>query len=244
MCFHTGRCSVKVNVTMLARGREKLTLQSVRSLRDATCNSECLEDVTILDDAGEPPVNHGIWAHCMETDIIRNQIATGGAGPARNQVIRAVKNRADLLYLSDNDVFFVKGWLDILTELWPQAHALGFRVIGAYQHPYNRSSLGAWPFYSDAARKTIVLHETLAVATQSWLMDWETWDRYGPFAEAPGVRQSEDVDMCNRIRADGGKVGFVWPPCVLNASLTDTFGKEVPGAELLRGEMQDGIVYE
>lgn len=232
---------MKVNVTMLARGREKLTLQSVRSLRDTACNFETM-DVTILDDAGEPPVHEGIWAHCMETEVIRNKVATGGAGPARNQVIRAVRERGDLLYLSDNDVYFTPGWLDILTDVWPHAYMLGFRVLGGWSHPYNAQAVNVYPAYSESTRRTVELRECLAVATQSWLMDWETWDEWGPFDEAPGVRQSEDVAFCNRMRAAGYKVGYVSPFVVWSTSKTDTFGQQVPGAELIT--VPEGIICE
>ena len=232
--------ALRVNVTMIARNRHRLTEQALRSLAlNTDIDSYWLH---LLDDASKPYLE--VLPEHLVAQLIRNNVATGGAGIARNQVIRAVKQRQDLLYLGDNDVVFLPGWLDLLTELWPAAYASGFRVLAGYQHPFNRTSLGAWPQYSEVMSRTVVVHETLAVATQSWLMDWETWDKYGPFAEAPGVRQSEDVDMCQRIRKDGGKVGYVWPPCVLNCSLTDTFGAEVPGAELLREEMQDGIVYE
>lgn len=228
--------ALRVNVTMIARNRHRLTEQAQRTLLENT-NAE-LGYFTILDDGSEPPLD-GVHR--------RNKVASGGAGPARNQVIEVAETltgRKDLLYLSDNDIIAMPRWLDLLTELWPAAYAQGFRVIGGYAHPFNRTSLGAWPQYSEVMGRTMVVHETLAVATQSWLMDWETWDKYGPFAEAPGVRQSEDVDMCQRIRKDGGKVGYVTPFCVQNCSLTDTFGKEVPGAELLRAEMQEGIIYE
>ncbi len=219
---------MKVNVTMLARNRHRLTEQALDSLAPRPGDT-----LTVLDDGSQPLLSRATH---------RNEVATGGAGPARNQVIGRVPERLDLLYLSDNDVYFLPRWLDILTELWPFAYALGFRVLGGQSHPYNAQAVGTWPCYSDAARRTVELRECLAVATQSWLMDWETWDHYGPFAEAPGVRQSEDVAMCQRLRDDGFKVGYVWPHVVLNTSRTDTFGKDVPGKELLT--VPDGVVME
>lgn len=237
--------TLRVNITTLVRDRVKLAKQTVRSIVEHTDLE--YHNWSVLDDGSNLPFNFPEAYENREISLVRNIEPTGGAGPARNQVINNVETvfgRAELLYLGDSDCYHTPRWLDLLCELWPQAYAEGFRVIGGYQHPFNRTSLGAWPQYSEVMGRTMVVHETLAVATQSWLMDWETWDKYGPFAEAPGVRQSEDVDMCKRIRADGDKVGYVWPPCVLNCSLTDTFGAEVPGAELLRGEMQEGIVYE
>lgn len=234
--------TLRVNVTMIARNRHRLTEQAIKSFWDNTGHGT----ITVLDDASEVPVRDDYLVKNVKY-IVRNTKATGGAGPARNQVIREAEKmhgRADLLYLSDNDVYFMPRWLDLLCELWPQAYAEGFRVLGGYQHPFNRTSLGAWPQYSEVMGRTVVVHETLAVATQSWLMDWETWDKYGPFAEAPGVRQSEDVAFCSRVRADGFRVGYVHPFCVLNTSLTDTFGKDVPGVELLRGEVPEGVIAE
>lgn len=227
--------SVRVNVTMLARNRHKLTEQALASLQTNTDWSGA--DFTFLDDGSQPPIINPIAG-----TYIYNTEASGGAGIARNMVIKYVSERRDLLYLSDNDVLMLPRWLDILTELWPFAYALGFRVLGGWSHPFNMQSIGTWPFYSESARRTIELRECLAVATQSWLMDWETWNKYGPFDEAPGVRQSEDVAFCNRVRADGFKVGYVFPFPVLNTSRTDTFGKPVPGAELLT--VPEGVTME
>lgn len=226
---------MKVNVTMIARNRHKLTDQTLASLRANTDWSRA--DFTFLDDGSQPPLTNPISG-----TYIYMPVPLGGAGPARNAVIKAVTARKDLLYLSDNDIVTIPHWLDTLTEVWPFAYALGFRVLGGYSHPFNAQSIGTWPLYSDALHKTIELRECLAVATQSWLMDWETWDKYGPFAEAPGVRQSEDVAFCTRLRNDGFKVGYVYPFVVWSTSKTDTFGQLVPGHELI--EAPAGILVE
>lgn len=69
-------------------------------------------------------------------------------------------------------------------------------------------------------------------------MRWETWDKYGPLdAHASGVGQSEDYAFCQKIIQDGGKVGSIYPRCVLNCGLTNSFGQPSVGADFMLNEL-------
>lgn len=208
-----------VNVTMLTYGRPRLTQQALVSLSQNTNPHHY--SVTLFNDEGKL-----------------------GTGNARNRVISRTRDQGHYLYLSDNDVYFKPHWLEALIECYEYANKIkNVLVIGAYGHPYNQP-VERWPFFCKALNAQIEVCEVYAVSTQSWLMTWETWRRYGYFNETPpgAVRMSEDWEYCQRIRNDGFKVATVLPPLIYTTGLTDTHGKLVLGSELI--EKPEGVIVE
>ncbi len=167
-----------------------------------------------------------------------------GTGHARNTVIKMSENcfgRGEYLYLSDNDVkFLAPDWLEILIKCYEMAWDRGFRVIGAYNHPYHKQ--GERLYTPDA----FAVCEVQALALQSMLMRWEVWDKYGPFNETPVGRvcMGEDVGFTNRIRDDGGRIGVVSPALLVNTGITNSFGEHIPGWEAVKAECPDGVFCE
>lgn len=196
-----------VNICMVARGRERLTNQALVSLGNSNDFN-----LTILYDGK-------------------------GVGASKNSAISQVKDRGDLLYLSDNDVYFKPRWLETLIAAIN--HRPDFKIIGGWNHPYHRP-VDRHRFMLNG--KLVEIREAWAVAGVSWLMKWETWDRFGPFdSNSEGVGQSEDTAFCNRVREAGFKVGSVYPPVVLHTGITNTLGEPALGAELF--EREDGVIY-
>lgn len=145
------------------------------------------------------------------------------------------------MYLGDNDTFHVQpDWLKILTTAYDEAWEHGFRVIGAYNHPFNR------PFNPIRLESRWNVSEVHALASQSMLMRWEVWDEFGPFCDTPAgkVCQSEDVDFSNRIRAAGFKVGVISPTLLVNTGITNSFGEHIPGWELVKSQAPEGVIVE
>ena len=207
-----------VNVTMLTHGRTRLTEQALQTL---AANTDLASyTFTAFDDD-----------------------AKLGTGAARNRVIEmAMVAPRDLLYLSDNDVAFLPGWLSILTEAYEVGHDLfGVTAIGAYLHPFNQpyQRIGYW---SDELGDIAEIGLVHALSTQSWLWSWKDALRFGPFVETPvgKVGCSEDVEMSQRIVAAGGKLAVIIPNRVVNTSLTNTFGQDVVGRDLLEKEPSYG----
>lgn len=228
-----------VNVTMLTRNRPRLTKQALTTLCKNWSNGMRL---TILDDRSEQEtldiLRYFYGGLCA---VVRNTKPIG-TGEARNMVVKAserVWGRGGLLYLSDNDVAFRHGWLEKLTEAYEAAWTKGFRVLGAYNHPFHLPT-------NTLAIAGVHVHSVNALATQSMLMRWEVWDKYGPFCQTPvdKVCQSEDVDFTNRIRADGFKIGVVSPALVVSTGITNTFGQPIPGWELVKRQAPDGVIVE
>jgi len=214
----------KTNITMLSFGRPRLFEQALRTLQQHTA-----------------PESYRL--------TLFNDDAKLGTGTARNEVIRLAEKeegRLDYLYLSDLDVAFTEDWLEMLIA-WYDFSRTHFKIgaLGGYCHPYHQ------PFEKHALltqkngkfnRSEIGI--TWALPTQSMLMTWDIWDKYGPFdTTTPGaVNCGEDWLFTERLRKDGLRVGTVYPPVVLNTGRRDSFGKLMIGHELV--EDIPGLIVE
>lgn len=231
-----------VNITLLCANRPRLlkqALDSIGDLSDAT--------VTIRDAGMNDEVGHIIeeWCDPRENTLPFWTNLPRGTGPARNEVIKWSEKdfgRGSHLYLSDDDVKWLEpDWLKILTTAYDEAWQHGFRVIGGYNHPFNRPFA---PSIRLGSRWNV--NEVYALASQSMLMSWEVWDEFGPFCDTPAgkVCQSEDVDFSNRIRAAGYKVGVISPALLVNTGITNSFGEHIPGWELVLSQCPEGVLCE
>jgi GT2 family glycosyltransferase len=233
------------NITMLVHNRPKLTLQALKSLEPVADKEDCAT-ITIFDDNSEQELRDYLddWCDPYSNRVVIHNYASQGTGTARNCVIERSRmryGRGEYLYLSDNDVFFTPAWLDILIGCYDFARQYGFKVIGAYNHPYHQH--GAF-LPTHIGRYGVC--EVQALALQSMLMRWEVWEKYGPFCRTPPgkVCQSEDVDFARKIQADGGKLGVVTPALVVNTGITNSFGEPIPGSEMVQKECPAGVICE
>ena len=233
-----------VNATMLVHNRPKLTQQALDSLgnhdgANVTIRLDKLSDKPTFDTV----MPWKIYSPLPRGVLLGNEIGTGGA---RNAVIKSSEEafgRGDYLYLSDNDVFFYPRWLETLIDCYEAAWSSGCRVLGGVGHPYHQhgATLGICRFNVRYA-----VQEVMAQPLQSMLMRWEVWDKYGPFCKTePGrVCQSEDIDLTNKIRADGFKLGVVSPALVVNTGITNSFGEKIVGWELVQKECPPAVLCE
>lgn len=231
--------AIVLSVVMLVRDRWKLTQQSIVSLMR---NTKEPVQLTIVDDASVEPVEKLISSLHSNVQIIRND-ESKGTGWARNQGVEAARAKfgmSNLLYLSDNDVFFRPGWDTVLID----AHELNrhVKILGGGCHPYMQPHTQT-PRLIHPAPYRVTTRD--AVSGYSWLLSWETWDEFGPLdSHALGVRQGEDWAMCQKIVRDGYFVGSVMPEVVHHTGLFDTFKQRPPGWELLEKAKERGVLYE
>lgn len=234
-----------VNITILLHNRPLLAKQTLDSLWASGGNEHF--NVLLFDDASENETAELAmdWADA-HGQCLRGVLRNIGTGRARNEAIRLseqVFGRGDYLYLSDSDVFFSPGWLPRLIDCYESAWSSGCRVLGAVGHPYHQQGdcLGVCSFNAYYG-----VYEVLAQPLQSMLMKWEVWDKYGPFKETPpgAVCQGEDCDFGEKIRADGGRLGVIAPPLLVNCGITNSFGQKIPGWELVQKEAPPGVYIE
>lgn len=233
------------NVTMLTFKRERLTIQARTSIKLAV-----KDNLTILNDATGGPLQ---GTDCLDgNELVINSFKHRGTGDARNEVIRLSEEkfgRGDYLYLSDNDVFFKPGWLETLIACYEESWKFGYRILGAYNHPYHQHVGEPLLMPSTHPKNSwyrTSIREVEALALQSMIMRWSVWDQYGPFDEtAPGkVCQGEDTYFAHRITAAGYKLGVVDPPLLVNTGITNSFGERIPGWELVKAQCPEGVICE
>jgi glycosyltransferase involved in cell wall biosynthesis len=226
-----------LSIVMLAQNRPRLTEQAIRSFIDHTASRYRL---LIVDDysAAETADMLDEYAEASEDRIrvVHSRIARLGPGLARNIGVKKADQwgRGDALYLCDNDACYRPDWDTRLLAAWPAAKAAGFQALGGYCHHYQQRGKAFGP-----------VRELEALGLLSWLMDWATWDRFGPLDPAVKINGSEDWAMSQKIRAAGGKVGVLEPAVVLNCGVTGSDGKSCPGAAALWEQaIPEGVLIE
>ena len=238
-----------VNVTFLVCSRPRLTAQALHSLGPV---DPSLLTVTVSEDAKCDTATQKVLSDWYTSNPkgkhLCGHTAEYGTGSLRNQVIVASEKyhgRGRYLYLSDNDVFFYPAVFEKLVPIYEYAWTLGFRVLGAYNHPYHLP-VNSYPVYAGGRDIISRVNEIQALALQSMLMRWEVWDEFGPFQDTPVGRvcMGEDVEFGNRIKAAGYKLGVVDPPLVVNTGLTNSFGEKIPGWEHVMKECPQGVFIE
>lgn len=230
-----------LNIVMLVHNRPRLTQQALESLVE---NTRGPFNLTIVDDGSSIETTTlcvglalGRWHYVFNS-------AQLGPGPSRNIGIEASGLRfgkSGLLYLCDNDCWFSSGWDTALLEVWNSdlRRGMGFEAIGGYCHPYQQ------PISQIRATTEHSIAELQALGLFSWLMEWGTWDKYGPFLPAPSINGSEDWAFSQRIRLGSGRVGVVVPQLCVNCGATSSDGKPCPGALLLyQQKIPAGVVIE
>jgi hypothetical protein len=224
------------NVVLLVRDRPELTRQAIMTMFEhAQVGSFTL---TIVDD-GSGEETRLLTEQLARTTgkpltaVIRLYPPSGIVGLARNLGILAserIFGRGEFLYLADNDAYHLPGWLETLIAALTAAEPHGIRLLGGTNHPFHQANTHL-PLSIDVRTHN-------AVQGISHLMRWKTWDDFKPFdAHAQGTNQSEDFAFCRRIVEAGYLVGSVYPRCILNCGLLDSYGKPCVGYDAVRAEL-------
>jgi len=231
-----------INFTLLVHNRLNLTRQCLTSLKRSGCMRHLT--ITILDDASEKETKEFLEEWCDDNNAyLTREEQSVGTGVARNSVIAESEGeygRGEFLYLGDNDSFFYPGWSEILIKAYRVARLEGFEVLGGVNHPFHQA-VSTLPIPGCCEVKQVS-----ALALQSMLMTWDSWDRYGPFCSTPVGRvcMGEDVEFAWRIAKDNGKLGVVKPAVIVNTGITNSFGEKIPGWEMVEQEAPPGVLVE
>lgn len=215
-----------VNIVLLVKDRPRLTEQCLKTLYDNTPRDQF--NLVILSDGCEAEtlsILYGV-SHADNCSLIGMKTSIGIVGWLRNTGASASERyfgRGKYLVQCDNDISFLPNWLPKMEHQMMLCSIKGYDtlVLGGYQHPFHGTNCDFGHY-----------HETDAVAGYMHFMDWSTWDKYGPYDQhAKGVCQSEDFAFCQKIVKDGGKVGYIHPPVILNCGITNSEGKPAIGSE-------------
>ncbi len=232
---------MSVNICLLVKDRPNLTAQCLKTLYEPypVPVSDLPFSLCIVDDGSRDETIDIIGDYVMiygtkNIQVIRIEQSIGIVGWLRNVGASASERyfgRGEWLCFIDNDIAFRPNWLQKMTFA-AKSWTPGPFVLGGYQHPFHGTN-----------KEWTSVHETDAVAGYMHFTEWSTWDKYGPYDQhAKGVCQSEDFAFCQKIVKDGGKVGYIHPPVILNCGVTNSEGKPAIGSEhFIRVE---GVLYE
>ncbi len=239
-----------INVVMLIRDRLALTKQSIESFIHHTTVPA---NLTLVDDCSGPETEEYLSTlakgSSLSLQVVRNELALG-VGGSRNRGIRESESRfgkGDWLYLSDNDVYFERGWAEVL--LSAAAHHPEALIIGGGCHPFMQPHAVRHPKFDAwlGMRLRLGPYELVyrdAISGYSWLLRWQTWREFGPFPDnGRGTGQSEDWAVSRRVVESGYYVGSVAPEVVHHTGATATGGEPIVGAELAcAGAREKGVL--
>lgn len=222
-----------INIVMLTKDRSRLVTQSLRTLY---ANTRGPFTLTLIDDGGTVQP-YADYQDRTNIAILRNTTSAGITARVRNLGVywsERTFGRGDWLCLADNDLYFCPGWDEQIVRVADEAGRVGAVLVGGQNHPYH-----------GAIQEHEGWREYLALAGSHWLMRWEIWDRFGPLKEgAPGPCNGEDDKFCADVRKTGLKVGACWPEVVIDCGITQTGGKDAPGADLKMKNRMPGCIYE
>jgi GT2 family glycosyltransferase len=218
-----------INIVMIVRDRPQHTKQCLESLYCSNVGTQFT--FTLVDDGSKKETREvikkfAIPSRCIQ--VVRNEDPLGPGG-SRNIGVREMEFvRHRYLYFTDNDAFFQPGSLEQLIQALEVGESFQFKVVSGYTHPYSQTLR---PVYIGHG---MFLDEKNSIGGLSRMMQWDTWEKYGPFLDnAKGVRMSEDWEWDQRVIKDGCLVGTLSPSVIVDTGRTDTFGVTVPGAELI-----------
>lgn len=224
------------NLIMVVCDRYRLTEQTLRTLYQNTPNNQY--NLTIMDNGSTDFRMLKLYEKVQAANvaIIGIERPTGYVGKARNLGAcwsEQVFGRGQYICFIDNDLYFHPQWLEKMEEEMGYWQPVTTPVIlGGHQHPYHHMN-------NSAANHVYVD----AVAGYSMMMRWSVWEYFGPFiSDGTGPGQSEDTDLCHRVKQEGGVCAYIHPPVLEHCGITNSKGEPATGAEHFR--RVEGVLYE
>jgi glycosyltransferase involved in cell wall biosynthesis len=234
----------KTNIIMPVYNRPEHTKQAIDSLY-ANTNNEWFE-LVVVDDCSD-----------KETVYLLNQLSVdygftvikmkknSGPGHARNVACEHITDwgiREHYLYFSDNDVYFKPDWLDVMLNVYKRVSQAGVGLLGAGCHPYLQPNekilMPTFALENMRDQSGIEVYIRDAISGYSHMITWELWDRFGKFETQIGLEKktgrSDDWEYCQRMMAQGFKVGSIMPEYVIACGKTDSYGQTAVGPETFK----------
>jgi glycosyltransferase involved in cell wall biosynthesis len=227
-----------VCIILITKDRPLLLEQAVRSLYYNTPRE--LYDLILVDDGSQiidfkkGRHDHGsvnpyqIADHLIITDFKSPSIC-------RNLGMEIAKRKGyKYVYHSDNDMYFLPGWLEKCIDLKENQGYKDLTIVGPYCHPYLQEN-------KDMAEKQDDFYCVDANSGNSWFMETKDYLDYG-LIEHEGIMNSEDWEMCQRIRKDKKFCVALREKLVIHCGITNSRGEASVGADLLLNEISEAKV--
>lgn len=209
-----------VSIVVLVYDRPMLTKQTLDTLLMTLQLTDVPYEVIVVDNESGPETKALLETY-ENIRFIRLE-KNKGIGGGKNVGIAAA--RGTHFYISDNDMYFLQGWLDELVAIYP--HFPDVKILGAYGHHLHRVL-----DQLEHDGKRIQIRETLA--GNSWYLSRDMWETYGPLLEGVGTGM-DDVQFCNNVFTDGKEVANIWPHRVIHCGVHTSAGSLPPGSQKLR----------
>jgi len=233
---------VSTNLVMLCRDRLRLTEQALESLYANTDAAKF--SLVLVDDASSDFRVRRLLQRYGEkpnATLLRIEVSSHVLARAKNIGVewsRQTFGDGEWLYLSDNDVAFLPGWLDKLTAVAERLEPNGYRLWGGQVHPFHHHDMLAFVGQFDWLPYSML-------DGPSWLMRWQTWkDMGGLRGSDAGVCKGEDVDFCQRLIASGGRIEVIKEHVVIHTGLTNSDGQDAPGRKEREAMIPKGVLAE
>jgi glycosyltransferase involved in cell wall biosynthesis len=220
----------KTAIIIVTKNRDNLFNQTIKSLIKNT--NKNLYDIIVVDDGSDD--TSLVYSYYNKGDI-SDLILTNFGSPSKCRNLGAEiarKKGYKYLYHSDNDMYFLPGWLEECHRL--KEKFSNFIIIGPYCHPFLQPNGDCQVMNSEW--KTVD-----AVSGNSWFISTEDYFNYG-LHENDGIMNSEDWEMCQRIRQDGNFVVRLTPHKVLHCGVTNSRGEASIGADLMINELSEAKI--
>lgn len=254
--------SPQISAVLVSRNSGNDLRSSISAILSEAAQAGLSSEVIVVDNASDDGSTQGLEDDYPQVSVVHNA-RNRGFGPAANQGFR--KAQAEQVLLLNPDAQLQEGALVQLTRELEQnpdvcvvAPALllddgtrqesprrfyTLRSLLARRTPYGRTPAGRAQLREHA--------RTMAGADDGHEVDWvtgaamllrrEAMPELGPFDERYFL-YFEDVDLCRRMRATGGKIAFL-PDAIVHHRFGGASRRQVPWNPLLWQHLLSGLLY-
>jgi len=222
---------MKTAIILITKDREELRNQTIHSLIENTPKE--LYDLIVVDDGSN---NTTLLSLLKDKGDISDLILTNFGSPSKCRNVGAEiarKKGYEYLYHTDNDMYFLPGWLEECIRV-KEEHK--FIIVGAYCHPFMQANEEKTLFIDTPGNINHDIETVDAVSGNSWFISTKDYFGWG-LHETEGIMASEDWEMCQRIRKEGLFVVRLTPHKVLHCGVTNSRGEASVGADVMIEEL-------
>jgi len=204
-------------IIMPVKDRLELTRQTIDSL---FTNTQIEFRLIIVSDASEEPTNTYLRTLSKQVSLV---FMPENKGPAAcKNAGMSIAGDNEYYYITDNDMYYLKGWDKTLLEIMEKISSVG--IVGGRNHGYHG-------IIGHKEEGGVKVQLTLQQAGFSMLIRKKVWLDCGPFLHYSSQELGrDDVSFCNKVREAGWDIAQPIEPVVFHCGIKNTFNKDTAGA--------------